>query len=293
VTITPSVNGRNDGTGTVAGQSGMNRTTGNPGVPGMRLTNSSNSFAVKAGMTVMETMEALKAEVKVPISSVLTYVHAFIEEELIPVIQSSVNSDMQEVQTNPQHFALPTERGGNNQKISGSKIEGNPLSWATLCCARSAKPLFTYWLQLPQHRDMVVTILDRLIRGFASSAREELDALTWKLLANDDIYKKNASIGLKRDPFFVSYRQNLYNGYNSVDDMVNVATGGEVSKVTDSYISTGGRYSTGVSTACKCVGELEGWGVLWNLTGSGSLEGKKCFFSLLFTLSHLPILLDH
>jgi hypothetical protein len=236
-------------------------------------------------------MEALKAEVKVPISSVLTYVHAFIEEELIPVIQSSVNSDMQEVQTNPQHFALPTERG-NNQTSSRSKIEENPLSWATLCCARSAKPLFTYWLQLPQHRDMVVTILDRLIRGFASSAREELDALTWKLLANDDTYKKNASTGLKRDPFFVSYRQNLYNGYNSVDDMVNVATGGEVAKVTDSYVSTGGRYSAGVSTACTCVGELEGWGELWNLTGSGSIQGKKRVYFFVHTKLSIKIALS-
>jgi hypothetical protein len=130
---------------------------------------------------------------------------------------------------------------------------------------------------------MVATILDRLIRGFASSAREELEALTWKLLANDDVYKKNVSIGLKRDPLFVNYRQNLYNGYNSVDDMVNMATGGGVTKVMDTYVSTVGKYSAGVSTMCTCVGELEGWGGLWDLTGPGqgteSLAGMTvCLF---------------
>ena len=40
-------------------------------------------------------------------------------------------------------------------------------------------------------RDMVLTVLDRLIRGFASSAREELDAITYKLLASESKYKKN------------------------------------------------------------------------------------------------------
>lgn len=112
-----------------------------------------------------------------------------------------------------------------------------------------------------------------MIRGFASSAREELEALTWKLLANDDKYKKNVSIGLKKDPLFVNYRQNLYNGYNSVDDLVTVATGGEVSKVMDSHVSTVGTYSAGVSTACMCVGEIEGWGGLWNLAGAGPGPG--------------------
>ena len=38
---------------------------------------------------------------------------------------------------------------------------------------------------------MVLTVLDRLLRGFASSAREELDAITYKLLASETKYKRN------------------------------------------------------------------------------------------------------
>jgi hypothetical protein len=78
----------------------------------------------------------------------------------------------------------------------------------------------------------------------------------------------------------------LYNGYNSVDDMVNVATGGEVSKVMDTYVSTVGRYSAGVNTMCTCVWELEGWGGLWDLTGpvpgSESLEGMAHYYVYIY-----------
>jgi hypothetical protein len=35
------------------------------------------------------------------------------------------------------------------------------LSPAALSTAKVASPLFHYWLQLPEHRNMVVTILDR------------------------------------------------------------------------------------------------------------------------------------
>jgi hypothetical protein len=40
---------------------------------------------------------------------------------------------------------------------------------------------------------MVLTILDRLVRGFASSAREELEAITYRLLAGEMKYKKTGN----------------------------------------------------------------------------------------------------
>lgn len=57
----------------------------------------------------------------------------------------------------------------------------SPFSSSPLLNSSSSSPL----------RDMVLTVLDRLIRGFASSAREELDAITYKLLASETKYKKN------------------------------------------------------------------------------------------------------
>ena len=45
---------------------------------------------------------------------------------------------------------------------------------------------------------MVLTILDRLIRGFASAAREELSQLIYKLMAGDDTYKKTGKYGIEK-----------------------------------------------------------------------------------------------
>ena len=58
-------------------------------------------------MTVMETLAAMKEAATVPASAVLTMLQRFLEEELVPVIQSDVNGELREVQTNNALFALP------------------------------------------------------------------------------------------------------------------------------------------------------------------------------------------
>ena len=40
---------------------------------------------------------------------------------------------------------------------------------------------------------MVLTILDRLIRGFASAAREELEQIVYKLLSGENKYKNTGN----------------------------------------------------------------------------------------------------
>ena len=177
-------------------------------------------------------------------SVVLSTVQGFLEDELVPVIQSNVNHELREIQTNNALFAVPpslntatatatatvtNSSGGNgsggskkrtttladtSQVVSsqmsqllctrrqqastatfgyaygrgggGGGFLGRPqgplrganssysthptppggggagaLSAAVLSCARTALPLFDYWLQLPQHRNMVTTVLDR------------------------------------------------------------------------------------------------------------------------------------
>ena len=181
----------------------------------------------------------------------LSTVQGFLEDELVPVIQSDVNHELRELQTNNALFAVPpslntgvastsvatTSGGGGSGGGSGKKrtatladtshvvasqmsqllcarrlqastaafgytrggggggggygslgrpqpplrgasssysyssssysysshtsTSGGALSAAVLSCARAAVPLFDYWLQLPQHRNMVTTVLDR------------------------------------------------------------------------------------------------------------------------------------
>ena len=70
----------------------------------------------------------------------------------------------------------------------------------------------------------------RLLRGFASAAREELEGITWKLVTAQDRYKKQVLVGLKNDPIFSLYRQKAYGGVNrtTVDDLVAAEMAGVV-----------------------------------------------------------------
>ena len=178
---------------------------------------------------------------------ILSTIQGFLEDELVPVIQSNVNHELRELQTNNTLFAVPpsltattTTTAGNGSGIVTSSGAGGsggskkrittladtshvvvsqmsqllctrrqqantatfgytrggggggggygsmgrlppPLrnvssssspststghgvpSAAAWSCAHTAVPLFDYWLQLPQHRNMVTTVLDRCI----------------------------------------------------------------------------------------------------------------------------------
>jgi hypothetical protein len=203
--------------------------------------------AQRTGMTVMEVMSMHQAVAagrdKLPsVTQVLAAVHQALEDELMPVVLSSVNKDMRDIQANSQqYFALPSSsststnagvtggggltgiRGGGAADVTAAAAASNktdlsnvptstvnappqllrnraaaggqrdiPLCLATRTCIKTARPLFTYWLQLPtrQHREMLGTVIDRLLRGFAAAAREELEAMTYRLLTGDDKVKK-------------------------------------------------------------------------------------------------------
>lgn len=91
-----------------------------------------------------------------------------------------------------------------------SHITSGNVCVAAVKSLAAVKPLLTYWYQLPQHADAVVTIIDRAIRGFVSCAREQLENLTWKLQAADKTILKKITAGMNVDPFFLEYRRSVY-----------------------------------------------------------------------------------
>jgi hypothetical protein len=114
----------------------------------------------------------------------------------------------------------------NAEKVFGSQglqhmNESRPCPAAQLCL-REAKPLFNYWLQLPQHSDMVGTILDRLVRGYVSSAKEEVVAMTWQLLSAQDKYRNPTITSLRagNDALFQTYRRSVYGGKISAEEIL-------------------------------------------------------------------------
>lgn len=153
-------------------------------------------------------------------SRVLGAVQDVLQMELVPVIQSFVNKDMREIQTNNQYFSIQSSSGAQALVVQGHGSKPTPLCYAAQLCMRSAKPLFKYWLQLPEHRDMVVTILDRMLQGFASSARDELEGITYKFLSAQAVHKTAVSSAARRDPLFVAYKHRCYNGKASVDELL-------------------------------------------------------------------------
>ena len=190
-------------------------------------TNSSK-FTVKAGMTVLETLNAQAEKEKIPVSNVLLIVDKCLEEELLPLASAAVNTKIVEIQTNPDCFGIvipisfstppissssssfssttsgkpsrsgiPSNLKGKNTLPTPTRLSfnnpphskyptSNPsdtLSPAVTGYLQAIHPLLPLWLQLPQHRDMVVTVLGRSLSGFADAAREEMESISWKMEA--------------------------------------------------------------------------------------------------------------
>ena len=128
-------------------------------------------------LTVMETLALQNIQNSgKPVSytnKVLSMMEHFLEEELIPVIQSSVNNVMRDIQLNNAYFTVPKDlmkAGGNlfiessNSRTSGQQMsrEGGNIvvCQAAQLCMNALHPLFSYWLQLNQkhHRIMLSTV---------------------------------------------------------------------------------------------------------------------------------------
>lgn len=184
------------------------------------LNHSQQSAKVMAEYKLEDMLTSMQASRHPPSPSILTAVQLFLERELIPVIQSTVNHSMREIQLHSQHFSVSdSSSNDSNQSLSysakdlkkGSSAEVVRLCRASDICFHSMKPLFSYWLQLNQHRLMVSTVLERLIRGYASAAREEFENLTYNLTAiKQSSIHTSVMNSLKMDLVFKSYRGSVY-----------------------------------------------------------------------------------
>ena len=133
-------------------------------------------------------------------------------------------------------FSADTAAGGRAASASamapgngdGSNSDGSaPLCYAATLCATASKPLFAYWLQLTEHRGMVSTVLDRLVRGFGAAAREELETLSYPLLSAEKKILSAVSKTLRSDPLFHIYRAEMYGiGRITVEDLFAPLGGG-------------------------------------------------------------------
>lgn len=100
---------------------------------------------------------------------------------LMPVVQSAVNKEMREMQTNSGMFAPPISLAGADAIDSDPDTKGDSrICKAARKLVGSIGPLFALFIELPQHRDATLTILDRAMRGFVAIAREEIEALTFR-----------------------------------------------------------------------------------------------------------------
>jgi hypothetical protein len=84
--------------------------------------------------------------------------------------------------------------------------------------------LFGHYRDLFQHREMIVVILDRLIRGFLSAARDHLETnlFSWPFL-NTLSVKETLKLA-RDDPAFVLYHRALFNGKSSLDEYLGIAS---------------------------------------------------------------------
>jgi hypothetical protein len=216
------------------------------------------AFSVKVHKLFREECSMTDAEI--PPNRIVLTVERISERELLPLIQSHVSQSMNEIQANPALFSPPSKvdyaeaaaeqaaasRMSTRASIidttirrTGAVHAGIICNAATRCLA-AIKPLLTIWVQLPQHSEAVVTIIDRAIRGFVSCAREELEALSWKLHAWESQYKDKVVESLRSDPYFIDYRLSVFgDGCASVDELLGLAPAGSHSKRLLSRGSTG------------------------------------------------------
>ncbi len=239
-------------------------------------------------LTIMETMNLAAAVAAVQSTAaskenkVLEFVERFLEEELIPVIQSTANHDMHEIQLNSQHFTIPTDTQGdgvNNRHRPQNTSQDVVLCYAAELCHRTSQPLFDYWLQLTQHRNMVSSVLENVIRGFASAARDEFENLTYGLLSQqqggagrDSGMKGSVISGTVRDPLFAIYRAKVC-GKATFEELVSGSADAagirsrrlSRSAIYDSNNGLAGGQEEGVHSLNMNALELHCWGSFWDV----------------------------
>ena len=201
----------------------------------------------------------------------------------MPLVQGAVNREIRDVQLNSELFSAP---------IAVSSMESDPRSEVPVCRAakkvfNAVAPLFSLYLELPQHRDATLTILDRGVRGFVSAAREEVEAISFRWKSAEPGQLGGIVTGMMADPLFAVYRRFVYDGKESVEELISLANkcspqnavlkGGpraHASSSLNSLAPSQSGHEDGNSTtdffSRSNAKEIESWGSLWELNGIGS-----------------------
>ena len=208
--------------------------------------------------------------------AVMHYMRDFLGTDLLPLIQLSVNSSLREIQVNSVHFTVSSAALGNEQMYAqnGALTDSrhSSLCVAARICAGAVTPLFKYWLQLPQHYEMVVTILERLILGFTGAAKEELHNCVWSLISYEDAFRKAMIPFVKDNALFVRYRTFAYEDNVSIINKseTGIVLNASSSKQMNSTVANGrpagkGSVSLTEDSATCTKSEMLIWSPMWVL----------------------------
>ena len=210
----------------------------------------------------------------------------------MPLIQSEVNSEMQEIQMDSTLFSSQSIHSGPSRVSSSDDTseDHKKICEAAQRCARVVNPLFYHWLELPQHQDMVLTILDRVVRGFISTAKEEVEALSWQFVSSEQRHQLAILRGLQKDPLLTAYRHQLYEGKSTVEELLdrhqpstNCATNLSPSRGLSLHLSRSEDSNFAVDN------EFGTWGEIWDIQNTHTALGDKVVtdFSKLNTLASI------
>ena len=236
--------------------------------------------------------EELDPEVEpLSVSKILIREQYVLEGELIPVIQSIVNKEIRDMQSNGNKYFSPiTIAQGSDLKIATttlvSKInfdsgaqddveligmndnEGEEhICLAALSCLKTVRPLLNYWMHLPQHREYLVTIIERLQLGFVSSSRQELETIDWRMLSTEKKYRVAILEAIRNDPLFDHYRNIVHEGRSAADDLMTQRPRQEANKAF-SLSATTSILAKAHGAGSAASSEIECWGSLWNVSSS-------------------------
>ena len=169
------------------------------------------------------------------------------KEELKSSMGTGLGTDVMGI---GQEVKLPKAISKYMQRVygreGGGDIGGQAPQYPQLLTAAAAKcylatrPLFNYWLQLPLHATMLVTVFERQLQGFVSSAKEEVERLTcgWQSSQKDCSQALLAQV--KADPYYKYYLQNAFaSGGAAPSELLEAVSGwGNRSPVTSSSRGT-------------------------------------------------------
>ena len=146
-------------------------------------------------------------------SDVLIMLDKFLEADLFPLVQLGANTSLREIQMNNELFCMNVIEAEFNRfstKQSFAEARENTSCKAAYLCANAFSDIFVYWLELRAHDEVLVIILERLIIGFVSAAKDEMESLCWKFLSFNNDVKKQLKDHVKESMEYKSYATGNY-----------------------------------------------------------------------------------